>query len=225
MDIDKHTHVLILAGGLGTRLKELFPHTLKPLVPFGSMPFLQHQINLLKKYGLKKFVILAGPEQEQFLSQFQHDPNIKILAEPARSGTGGAVLHAMNTLQLKAPFLVINGDTWWDGNLLPFLQYSPPEQEVSCLLVCAHHKNKNLAPSKDGLFYFSQNHPTHSYAGMAWMRPKTFELNGILNFEQDLIQKSPIYLWDGKFYDYGTPHGYFELKKVLSPLHSAAIES
>ena len=54
------SEVVILAGGFGTRLLEVLgPRTPKPMAPFNSVPLLEHQILLCKKYGFTKILILV----------------------------------------------------------------------------------------------------------------------------------------------------------------------
>ena len=55
-----NTKVLILAGGLGTRLSEETNKLPKPMIKIGGLPILLHIINIYKKYNLKNFIILGG---------------------------------------------------------------------------------------------------------------------------------------------------------------------
>ena len=56
--------VLILAGGLGTRLSEYTEETPKPMVPIGDMPILMHIIKRYLSYGHKDFYIATGYKSE-----------------------------------------------------------------------------------------------------------------------------------------------------------------
>ena len=62
--------VLILAGGLGTRLRSVVSDRPKALAPIGDQPFLQIQMELLRDQGARKFVLCVGYRSEQVLDQF-----------------------------------------------------------------------------------------------------------------------------------------------------------
>ena len=51
---------IILAGGLGTRLRERFPNTPKCLVPVNEIPFICHQLRMLQSIGINNFILALG---------------------------------------------------------------------------------------------------------------------------------------------------------------------
>jgi len=56
---------LILAGGLGKRLKPITDYVPKPLIPINNIPIIEWQIRYLKKFGIKDFVFCTGYKTEQ----------------------------------------------------------------------------------------------------------------------------------------------------------------
>lgn len=72
--------VLILAGGLGTRISEESQTKPKPMVELGGMPILWHIMKIYRHYGFNDFVILAGYKQhvikEYFADYFLHTSDI-----------------------------------------------------------------------------------------------------------------------------------------------------
>lgn len=124
--------LLILAGGLGTRLRALNPELPKPMIPVHGKPFLHWQIEFYYKLGYLEFHLSAGfkadviedyPWKKYFPQGAFH-----IHTEKEPLGTGGAVLEIFRKLPKLAETWVINGDTF-----LPAALESPthtPQFEV-----------------------------------------------------------------------------------------------
>jgi NDP-sugar pyrophosphorylase family protein len=106
--------VVILAGGLGTRLWPVTTRVPKPLVPVAGVPYLEHQVRLLAGQSLSDIVILTGYLGEQIEDCFgdgqRFGVHIRYSREPQPLGTGGALLHARELL--ADSFLVIYGDSY-----------------------------------------------------------------------------------------------------------------
>lgn len=114
--------VVILCGGLGTRLGELTAATPKPLLPVAGAPFLDVLIHEAGRQGFDQALLLAGHlsgEVENFLRSSRatqaRGVSLDISVEPIRAGTGGAVRFA--TEKLADSFVLLNGDSWFDVNL------------------------------------------------------------------------------------------------------------
>ena len=114
--------VLILAGGLGTRLRKVIKNTPKVLVPVNGRPFVELLINNLSKQGVNEIILLTGYLGELvddyiFKSKIDKKLNLRIntIKEDVPLGTGGAVANAVNKLSLTRNFIIINGDTWMDN--------------------------------------------------------------------------------------------------------------
>ena len=65
--------VVILAGGLGTRISEETKKKPKPMVKIGNLPILVHIINYYKKFGLKEFIICCGYKNEVITNFFKKE--------------------------------------------------------------------------------------------------------------------------------------------------------
>jgi D-glycero-D-manno-heptose 1,7-bisphosphate phosphatase len=129
----------VLIGGLGTRLGALTANTPKPLLTCGDRPFLAWVLRELMRFGIERFVLLAGYRAEQVTafveSASQWLPKtaeIVVSREPAPAGTGGALLQAQAYLDDR--FLLINGDSWLDTNLARFLAAAPADKLAHILL-------------------------------------------------------------------------------------------
>jgi NDP-sugar pyrophosphorylase family protein len=108
--------VLILAGGLGTRIRNLFPDCPKPLVPIGDRPFLQWQVELLAAQGFNNFVFCLSYLSKQVIDYFgtgeEWNININYSIESTPLGTAGAIKQAASFVVDTT--LVLNGDTYFD---------------------------------------------------------------------------------------------------------------
>ena len=93
--------VVILAGGLGTRLRSVAPDTPKALVPVAGEPFIERQFELLKKNGLKEVLLCIGFQGDQIErhvgdgSRFGMRVKYSYEDPKALLGTGGALLNAL----------------------------------------------------------------------------------------------------------------------------------
>ncbi|MBI5031571.1 MAG: nucleotidyltransferase family protein [Chloroflexi bacterium] len=116
---------LILAGGLGTRLRSIVSDKPKPLANIGGKPFLEYQIEFLKKHQIDHLVLCVGYLCEQVVEYFgdgsRWDVQIDYSIEEELLGTGGAVKHAEKYLQ--GTFLTLNGDSFFDLDLAAFIQF------------------------------------------------------------------------------------------------------
>lgn len=106
--------VLILAGGLGTRIRALFPDRPKSMIPFNGKPFLEHQIAFLAGQGFRRFVLCVGYKAEPIEAHFgdgrRFGVEIVYSREMTPLGTGGALRYA--AAHIDGPVLVLNGDTY-----------------------------------------------------------------------------------------------------------------
>lgn len=106
--------VVILAGGLGTRLLPLTRWVPKPMVPVSGVPYLEHQLRLLARQGLTDVVMLTGYLGEQIEDWFGDGDRLGLEIRYSRErqlrGTGGALRDARELL--ADPFLLIYGDSY-----------------------------------------------------------------------------------------------------------------
>lgn len=114
---------IVLAGGLGTRLRSAVPDRPKCLAPVGARPFLALQLQMLRRRGIQRFVLALGhgaAAVRDAVTGFGGAARIDMVVEPSPLGTGGAVQHALRAWGL-AEALVVNGDTWIDADLAGLL--------------------------------------------------------------------------------------------------------
>ncbi len=106
---------VILAGGMGTRLKPLTEHIPKVMAPVNGKPFLRHLLELLRGYGIDNVILCVGYLPEQVRDYFGDGSSLGLSIKYSQEeggllGTGGALKKAQNLLDER--FFVINGDTY-----------------------------------------------------------------------------------------------------------------
>jgi MurNAc alpha-1-phosphate uridylyltransferase len=111
---------MLLAAGLGSRMRPLTERTAKPLLPLGGRTLLDHALDRLEAAGVARVVVNThwqGDRVRQHLQRRTAGAEIIIRPETALLDTGGAVAAALAAgALLAAPFFVVNGDSFWvDG--------------------------------------------------------------------------------------------------------------
>ena len=110
---------IILAGGLGTRLREAVPDLPKCMATVAGRPFLFYVINQLRSQGIEKFIFSLGYKNEIIESYLQeHFSTLayQCVIEKEPLGTGGAIQLAC-TVATEKNVVVVNGDTMFKANL------------------------------------------------------------------------------------------------------------
>lgn len=117
--------VVIMAGGLGTRLRPYTEHCPKPLMKVAGKPILEHLITALESQGFKKIIISVNYKSEMIQNYFgngeQWGVAIEYIKESHRLGTAGA-LSLIEELP-DSPLLVLNGDVLTDTNFKALVQF------------------------------------------------------------------------------------------------------
>ena len=109
---------IVLAGGLGTRLKGVLKGLPKPMAPIRDRPFLEYQMDFWIDQGISRFILSVGYLNQTISSHFgdsYRSAQIKYVQENTPLGTGGGLL--MATKNLVEPFLLLNGDTFFEVDL------------------------------------------------------------------------------------------------------------
>ncbi|MFA6461654.1 MAG: nucleotidyltransferase family protein [Candidatus Woesearchaeota archaeon] len=109
---------IILAGGMGTRLRPLTNQIPKPLIPIGDKPLLQHIIDNFRKYEINNIILCVGYKAEQIEEYFGNGESFGVKISYSREslplGTGGAIKQAAKNL--NGPLFMQWGDNLMDLN-------------------------------------------------------------------------------------------------------------
>src|SRR5208282_6436393 len=105
---------VILAGGLGTRMRPITETIPKPMIAVAGEPFLHHQLSLLRSFGIRRVLLLVAYLGDQIENYFGDGTSLGLQLgysyESAPLGTGGALKNAEALLDDE--FVVLNGDTY-----------------------------------------------------------------------------------------------------------------
>lgn len=110
---------IILAGGLGTRLRSKVEALPKSMAPINNIPFLAYQMSYLSQYGVEKVYLAVGYLSETIVDYFGHQYKtmaIEYVYEDSPLGTGGAIIQALKATS-QNEVLICNGDTMFNVDL------------------------------------------------------------------------------------------------------------
>ena len=124
---NKVNKVILMVGGLGTRLRPLTENTPKPMLPVGDKPILQTIVEKFVSYGFVNIVMCIGYKshiiQDFFEDGSRVGANIEYILENERMGTAGALSLLSQSQIPSEPFFVMNGDLLTNVNFEHFLNF------------------------------------------------------------------------------------------------------
>lgn len=231
---------IILAGGLGTRLRSVVPDQPKCMAPVNGKPFLFYIINYLQKSGIEKFIFSVGylhEAIEDYLNKNYSSLHYKISLEDEPLGTGGAIKLACEKTT-EQNVVVCNGDTLFKIDLQELSNFHKT-RNVDCTLCLKPMNNfdrygvvelneKGLIKSfKEKKFYESGLINGGVYA-LNVARFKKENLPEKFSFEKDYLEKNTQQSKDEKiklfgliqdeyFIDIGIPEDYERANAELRP--------
>jgi NDP-sugar pyrophosphorylase family protein len=133
--------VLVIAGGLGTRIQSTLGDTPKLLAPIGGRPYLAYLLDWLRRFGAKRVVLGLGHRAQAVIDFLERnksaydDLTVETVTEPEPLGTAGAIRFARPNLRTD-PVLVMNGDSFADADLCAFVAHHRHARAMATLL-CA----------------------------------------------------------------------------------------
>lgn len=106
--------MIILCGGLGTRLREVIGERQKTMAEVKGTPFLKTIIDFYKSQNIKNYILACGYKSEEVINYFKNGDdlgiNIEYAVENTPLGTGGAIKNCLSKIEDDSA-IVINGDT------------------------------------------------------------------------------------------------------------------
>lgn len=174
---------IILAGGLGTRLRSEVPDLPKCMAPVAGKPFLDYVIRALQEQGVTKFIFSLGYRSEVVLQHLEQSwPKLKYdyTIETIPLGTGGGIRFAVQKAKGDSLF-VLNGDTYFEVNLPSMLKkHIEVQAEITVALKKMYHFDRY------GSVLMGQNNIISAF------QEKTYREIGWINGGIYLIQKQLI---------------------------------
>lgn len=216
---------LILAGGLGTRLKHLIPDLPKPMANVAGKPFLYYILKHLQNQGFRDVYLSIGYKAEKIQEYFQshfHSVSLHYIKEEEPLGTGGAIAYSFQKINADN-ILVINGDTFLNFNFQDLLQAHQNEKFTIALKYIRSSNRYGFVQIKDN--YLSGFSEKSDVLRDGWINAgvylinKQFLLSHIpakktFSFEKDVLETiykhTPIntFLSRDYFIDIGIPEDY-----------------
>lgn len=130
---------IIIAGGLGTRLRPLTEKVPKPMLDYKGKPLLEHLIEELKRNGILEIILCTGYFSEKIEQYFGDGSKfgLKILysKEESELGTGGALKLASKFLKEDETFLVVYGDLYLKMDLKNFIKFHKQKNSEGTLTI------------------------------------------------------------------------------------------
>lgn len=212
---------IILAGGFGTRLKDLVSDIPKPMAPIRGVPFLSYILDQLNNNGFTKVVLAIGYlgyKIKAFYGLKYKNLNITYSSEESPLGTGGCVYKALDKLEDEYIF-VINGDTFFDVN---FKKITKPKNVA---IICKHIKDVGrygrILFNNDYIITDFQektsNESGYINGGIYYLRKNIFDnyrFESKFSLEKDFFEKYvnqleiEVHISKGYFIDIGVPEDY-----------------
>lgn len=222
---------MILAAGLGQRMRPLTDTLPKPLLAVGGKPLLQYHLEALANCGVKDVIInlaYLGDKIREFVGDgSRFGLHVSYSPEPEPLETAGALLHAMSLLG-DEPFLLINGDVWSDYPLQQLCQHTlSPNVDAHLVLVPNpdFHPKGDFAINAQGLLTNDEAQPKHTFAGISLIKPqlisqypqarRKFPLVEVLRYGI-AQQRISAEIYRGHWSDVGTPERLYNLDNQLT---------
>jgi len=227
---------VVLAGGLGTRLRDVLPGVPKPMAPIGNRPFLALLLERLSQRGFRRVVLSVGYLADAITSYFGNEfcgMAVIYHVETKPLGTGGALAAAFGRVETDHAF-VFNGDTFLDLEIEAveacYLRRGRPIIVVRQVASTARYGRVELVDGQvRSLERTEDPSPGLINAGCYVLRRDTFETLGLgpefsmeVDFLPPAITREPYdaFVSDGFFIDIGIPEDYrraiVELPRVLA---------
>lgn len=227
---------IILAGGLGTRLRPALPDKPKPMAPIGSRPFLAVLLEYLERQSIDRVVLSVGFLGHVIIEYFgrrYRSIEIDYAIEHEPLGTGGAIINALPLISNASTF-VVNGDTYSELDYQAMMvahqsQASPPSPLTIALRRVADASRFGAASTTNGRI--SAFHPEgargpgliscgvyrlsrHIFSG--------YDLPDAFSFERDFLSPNierlhaVAFCMSGRFIDIGVPEEYERARRELA---------
>jgi dTDP-glucose pyrophosphorylase len=175
--------VVLMVGGLGTRLRPLTEDTPKPMLKVGEMPILQTIIDGFSKHGFTNFTMCLGYKSDVIKDYFQDGKkfgvNIEYVIEDKRMGTAGAL--TLLQKKLDEPFFVMNGDILTNVNYDQLLDFhkSNNAKVTMCVREYDIEVPYGVINMQNESITSIEEKPVHSFfvnAGIYLLEPKCIDL-------------------------------------------------
>jgi len=206
--------VVILAGGLATRLGDLARNRPKSMLRIRGKPFLEYQLELLQRGGIKNIVLCIGHMGEQIERRFgdgrRYGVNIMYSLENRLLGTAGALKKAEHLLDNV--FFTMYGDSYLSMDFPATMRYFKSRNKLALMTVyknCDRYDRSNTVVEGNLVKKFSKKEalnmiPENQFYSLDDLFPRLIEMGELLAFE---VKE--------RFYEIGSPQGLMEFEHYI----------
>lgn len=229
--------IIILAGGLGTRLREAVSDLPKVMAPISNKPFLEYLLNYIDSHGFQHVILSTGYMSqtiEQYFRQEYRSIRLSYSVETEPLGTGGAIKLAVSKVETPH-FIVMNGDTFFKINLQKFFQKhieNLPDASIALRYVENASRYGQVEINNQSLITRFREKSTDQQPGLInggvyIINTKMFRklsLPDKFSFETDWLQKCYAtneimgQVYSDYFLDIGIPEDYLKAQKEIDGL-------
>lgn len=164
---------ILMAGGRGTRIAELFPNIPKPLIPVAGMPILEREIRSLCAQGFKDIILTVGYLADKIIAYFgdgsQFGVKIDYFVEESPLGNAGALFRLREKIG-DEPFLLLNADAAFDVDFNRMVAF---HQNHGGLVTLFTHPNSH--PYDSGLVIADENGHVEKWLAKEDERPQWYD--------------------------------------------------
>jgi NDP-sugar pyrophosphorylase family protein len=225
--------MVILAGGLGTRLRPLTYEMPKALIPVDGKPFLHHQIELLKRHGIHDIVLCVGHLGDKIRAYFGNGRwlGVRIRYSEERVmllGTAGAVRNAEPLLE--DDFFLLYGDSYLPVDYREVMRYFRRSGRLGLMVVYRNadrYERSNVIVNDGRVVVYDKEGTTSGMEyinyGLSVLRKEAlrFVLAGRPSSQEELyrllIEHGELLAWQAtnRFYEIGSRQGLAEFRSLV----------
>ena len=216
--------VVVLAGGLGTRLGKIAADKPKSLIEIVDKPILGHILDWAQSQGCKKALILTGHLGEKFADFSHQGLALTFHQESEPLGTGGALWNAKKYLEDE--FILLWGDDYHPINYTSIVSHHRKNQAQLTMTVTGSHESMNLHFKEGKVIDYNKAKPSSNFngyeAGTSVVKKElieTYGKEGKWSWEETVYPKLAgeivAYFDDTPFWDMGTPERLSRLEEFF----------
>lgn len=229
---------VILAGGLGTRLRDVVPDVPKPMAVVAGRPFLEHQLDYWIGQKVDRFILSVGYRHEYIIRHFgprYRDRELVYVIEENPLGTGGGLLAAVTEGRLTESFLLLNGDTYFEADWMTLKKVSEAHNADWCFALFstdAEGRYMGMKVSAEGKILSLKSEASGGWrlanGGVYWVRPQVltkfnFHPREKVSLEEEILPA--LFSAGGRFFgvefsgtfiDIGVPDDYRRASSLLT---------
>ena len=216
--------VVVLAGGLGTRLGDLTQRIPKSLVEVDDKPIIGHILDWISGQGCNRALILTGHLGEQFEQYTHHTVSLTYVQEPQPLGTGGALWNAVDYLEPE--FILLWGDDFHPIDYQKLVIKHRDDANLMTMTVTESHETMNLQHREGRVIKYDKHNSIPDFngyeAGTSVVSKRIvllFGRDGKWSWEETVYPKLSgkigAHIDNTKFWDMGTPERLSKLIEFL----------